>query len=184
MSTGWLHKEEATEEKKESSDSNVVHKGLNMSVSCIGKGQQSVKGMTFLTGVSAAGPAARARQEGVPPLGLGSGHRGTLARTEGPGMGEKVQRWHVKNRTDTRQYLGEVGAAHQTRQGSRGLSRFLPPWVHMYIRQGLKNSQKGTQCLGKNIFPPTLCVGTSDICIDYLATRSYRNRHHITKHVC
>lgn len=51
--------------------------------------------------MSAAGPTARARQEEVPLLGLGSGHRGALARTEGPGVGEKVQRWHVKNRTDT-----------------------------------------------------------------------------------
>lgn len=33
-----------------------------------------------------------------------------------------------------------------------------------------KNSQKGTQCLGKNIFSLTLCLGTSDICIDYLST--------------
>lgn len=48
----------------------------------------SVKGATSpSTGVSAAAPAAKARHEEVPPLGLGDGHQGTLARTEGPGNG-------------------------------------------------------------------------------------------------
>lgn len=37
--------------------------------------------------MSTGGLAARARREEVPPLGLGGGHRGTRARTEGPGDG-------------------------------------------------------------------------------------------------
>lgn len=59
----------------------------------------SVKGTTSpSTGVSTAVLAAGARHKEVPLLGLGSGHRGTLARTKGPGDG------------------GESGEAQDTRQ--------------------------------------------------------------------
>lgn len=51
---------------------------------------------------------------------------------------------------------------------------FYPVSTCAYANQAAtkKNSQKRAhkQCLGKNIFSPALCLGTSDICIDYLFT--------------
>lgn len=99
-------------------------------------------------------------------------------------MGEKWwQRWYVKYRIPHGKYLGEVGAAqmvafevHQTRQESMGLfhpfllSNIVSMCTYAFQTVTKKNSQKGTRCLGKNIFSPNLCLGTSDICIDYLST--------------
>lgn len=57
---------------------------------------------------------------------------------------------------------------HETRSFLFLLSSTRVVCPYAYQTRTGKNSRKGTRCLGKNIFSPTSCLGTSEIHTDDL----------------
>lgn len=105
----------------------------------------------------------------MPQLDVGVvGCQGMPIRTEGYGNGgERWQRRSVKYRMLHGKYLGETccpegsvssppdkAGKHETLCSLFLLSNIISMGTYAYQTVIKNNSQKGTQCLGKNIFPP------------------------------
>lgn len=205
LSTGWLHKEEATEEKTERLIQKVALKGFQRNKRSVST--TSCERDSAVQGVTP--PSARGRRgetHGSTVTAGGTRDAASAApkacKSAGrPGTGV-AGRWQARYvSTDTRQpvYLGGVGATRwqhvkPSTQGAKACVSITPisftpnitsTCTHAWPSSDWEELTKGhtERCLGKNIFSPALCLGTSDKCIDCQSTLSYHNRHQITEHV-